>query len=208
MNKAWMNLEKAPEGSFKNKLHGLGLRLLVQLVRQRLRQIALSEKLLQLVSNYSQVQNSMVSNGKGNESEHNDSKHRTKDSPGFQWVMEPSEELENLLHRGHDNGSLSEHAFSDICMTFNLNKNDVLKCLMNTILSGMRERKIQSTRLSKEIHALIYHLQCIYHLCLVRSKKEERRKCEGKCTQKKGKNNNLLPSLSFGKNEVKRRKNE
>ncbi|KAK4268995.1 hypothetical protein QN277_022209 [Acacia crassicarpa] len=28
MNKAWIGLEKAPEGSFKNKLHGLGLRLL------------------------------------------------------------------------------------------------------------------------------------------------------------------------------------
>ncbi|KAG4142766.1 hypothetical protein ERO13_D06G148232v2 [Gossypium hirsutum] len=30
MNKAWMGLEKAPEGSFKNKLHGLGLRLLAR----------------------------------------------------------------------------------------------------------------------------------------------------------------------------------
>ncbi|CAN4100045.1 unnamed protein product [Withania somnifera] len=28
MNKAWTNLEKAPAGSLKNKLHGLGLRLL------------------------------------------------------------------------------------------------------------------------------------------------------------------------------------
>lgn len=28
MNKAWSNLEKAPSGSLKNKLHGLGLRLL------------------------------------------------------------------------------------------------------------------------------------------------------------------------------------
>ncbi|XP_039070773.1 uncharacterized protein LOC120217765 isoform X4 [Hibiscus syriacus] len=30
MNKSWMGLEKAPEGSFKNKLHGLGLRLLAR----------------------------------------------------------------------------------------------------------------------------------------------------------------------------------
>ncbi|XVF74214.1 hypothetical protein PTKIN_Ptkin13bG0092500 [Pterospermum kingtungense] len=30
MNKAWMGLEKAPEGSLKNKLHGLGLRLLAR----------------------------------------------------------------------------------------------------------------------------------------------------------------------------------
>ncbi|XVE88538.1 hypothetical protein DITRI_Ditri19aG0077300 [Diplodiscus trichospermus] len=206
MNKAWMGLEKAPEGSFKNKLHGLGLRLLARvkpseillksmtkevtnvqityasslnarLVRRRLRHIALrgtvihrkyfygsvsllplttaftvlplpnipffwvlfrtyshwralqgSEKLLQLVSDYSQAQSTMVSSGKGHESEHNDSKHGTKDSPGFQWVLEPSKELEELLRRGHENGSLSEHAISDICMTFSLNKNDVLKC--------------------------------------------------------------------------------
>ncbi|XWS18753.1 hypothetical protein CRYUN_Cryun32bG0072000 [Craigia yunnanensis] len=206
MNKAWLGLEKAPEGSFKNKLHGLGLRLLARvkpseillksitkevtdvqitypsslnarLVRRRVRQIALrgtvihrkyfygsvsllplttaftvlplpnipffwvlfrtyshwqalqgSEKLLQLVSDYSPTQNSMVSKGKGNESEHNDSKHGTKDSSGFQWVLEPSKELEDLLHHGHENGSLSEHAILDICMAYSLNKNDVLKC--------------------------------------------------------------------------------
>lgn len=44
-----------------------------------------SEKLLQLVSDYSQAQNSIVSNGKGNDSEHNKSKHVMKDSP-TQWV--------------------------------------------------------------------------------------------------------------------------
>ncbi|XP_057979959.1 uncharacterized protein LOC131165854 [Malania oleifera] len=30
MNRAWINLEKAPDGSFKNKIHGLGLRLLAR----------------------------------------------------------------------------------------------------------------------------------------------------------------------------------
>ncbi|MBA0870029.1 hypothetical protein Goshw_006734, partial [Gossypium schwendimanii] len=30
MNKAWIGLQKAPEGSFKNKLHGFGLRLLAR----------------------------------------------------------------------------------------------------------------------------------------------------------------------------------
>ncbi|XVF87004.1 hypothetical protein PTKIN_Ptkin18bG0085700 [Pterospermum kingtungense] len=206
MNKAWMGLEKAPEGSFKNKLHGLGLKLLARvkpseillksitkdvtnvqitypsslnarLVRRRLRQIALrgtvihrkyfygsvsllpvtaafsvlplpnvplfwilfrsyshwralqgSEKLLQLVSDHSQVQNSIISDGKTNDSEHNNTKHGTKNSPGFQWVLEPSKELENLIHQGYLNGSLSEDAISDICKTFSLNKNDVLKC--------------------------------------------------------------------------------
>ncbi|TYG65447.1 hypothetical protein ES288_D06G186300v1 [Gossypium darwinii] len=181
MNKAWMGLEKAPEGSFKNKLHGLGLRLLARvkpseillksitkdvtnvqityptslnarLVRRRLRQIALrfclcltfhsfgscfahirigglsSEKLLQLVSDYSLVQNSIILSGKGNESEHNDSKCGTKNSPSSQWVLEPSKELEDLINRGHEENYLSEQAISDICNSFSLNKNDVLKC--------------------------------------------------------------------------------
>ncbi|KAB2007772.1 hypothetical protein ES319_D10G053700v1, partial [Gossypium barbadense] len=157
MNKAWIGLEKAPEGSFKNKLHGFGLPLLARVkpseiflksitkdvtnvqitypcslnawfVRRRLRHTALrgtvihrkyyyssvsllplttafavlplpnviffwvlfqtyshwqalqgSEKLLQLVSD-----DSMVSNLKENESEHNDSKYGTKDSSCYQ----------------------------------------------------------------------------------------------------------------------------
>ncbi|XP_052487897.1 uncharacterized protein LOC105774095 isoform X1 [Gossypium raimondii] len=215
MNKAWIGLEKAAEGSFKNKLHGLGLRLLARvkpseillksitkdvtnvlldcwfvphtsnifcslnarLVRRRLRQIALrgtvlhrkyfygsvsllplttaftvlplpnipffwvlfrtyshwravqgSEKLLQLVSDYSLVQNSIILSGKGNESEHNDSKCGTKNSPSSQWVLEPSKELEDLINRGHEENYLSEQAISDICNSFSLNKNDVLKC--------------------------------------------------------------------------------
>ncbi|XP_031386450.1 uncharacterized protein LOC116199971 isoform X3 [Punica granatum] len=36
MNRAWMGLEKAPEGTFKNKIHGLNARL----VRRRLRHVA------------------------------------------------------------------------------------------------------------------------------------------------------------------------
>ncbi|KAL4368474.1 hypothetical protein GQ457_05G026660 [Hibiscus cannabinus] len=206
MNKAWMGLEKAPEGSFKNKLHGLGLRLLARvkpseillksitkdvtnvqityptslnarLVRRRLRHIALrgtvvhrkyfygsvsllplttaftvlplpnipffwvlfrtyshwralqgSEKLLWLVSDYSHAQESIVSNGKETESEHKDSKYGTKNLPGFKWVLEPSKELEDLINRGHEDGYLSEQAISDICNSFSLNKNDVLKC--------------------------------------------------------------------------------
>ncbi|KAK6264355.1 hypothetical protein SCA6_019789 [Theobroma cacao] len=205
MNKAWMGLEKAPEGSFKNKLHGFGLRLLARvkpteillksitkevtnvqitypsslnarLVRRRLRQIALrgtvihrkylygsvsllpvttafavlplpnipffwvlfrtyshwrafqgSVKLLQLVSDYSQAQNSIVSNGKSNESGQNDSNYGTKDPQGLVWVLEPSKELEHIVRRGLETGSLSEQAISDICITFSLNKTDVLK---------------------------------------------------------------------------------
>ncbi|XP_039038429.1 uncharacterized protein LOC120175956 [Hibiscus syriacus] len=204
MNKSLMGLEKAPEGSFKNKLHGLGLRLLARvtpseillksitkevtnvqityptslnalLVRRRLRQIALrgtvihrkyfygsvsllplttaftvlplpnipffwvlfrtyshwqalqgSEKLLQLVSDHSQDQNSIVSNGK--EPEHKDSECGTKNLPNFKWVLEPSNELEDLINRGHEDGYLSEQVISDICNCFSLNKNDVLKC--------------------------------------------------------------------------------
>ncbi|PPE00392.1 hypothetical protein GOBAR_DD02567 [Gossypium barbadense] len=87
-----------------------------------------SEKLLQLVSDYSLVQNSIILSGKGNESEHNDSKCGTKNSPSSQWVLEPSKELEDLINRGHEENYLSEQAISDICNSFSLNKNDVLKC--------------------------------------------------------------------------------
>ncbi|GLU14153.1 hypothetical protein SLE2022_307390 [Rubroshorea leprosula] len=205
MNKGWTALEKAPDGSFKNKLHGLGLRLLARvkpsenllksiskevtnvqvtyppslnprLVRRRLRHIAMrgtiihrkyfygsvtllpltsalsvlplpnipffwvlfrsysnwralkgSEKLLQLVSDYSQTQNSALSNNESNEMEDEDSKHQTKDSKSSPWVLEPSKELEDLLCQGHENGDLSEPAIADICKAFRLDKNDVLK---------------------------------------------------------------------------------
>ena len=42
-------------------------------------------------------------------------------------VLQPSKELEELLHRvdGHD--GLSKCAISDICKIFDLNTNDVLK---------------------------------------------------------------------------------
>ncbi|KAE8669751.1 Regulatory particle triple-A 1A [Hibiscus syriacus] len=175
MNKSLMGLEKAPEGSFKNKLHGLGLRLLARVtpseillksitkevtnvqityptrgtvihrkyfygsvsllplttaftvlplpnipffwvlfrtyshwqalqvrlhaccfLLEELRSVLLlaesaerirwsgSEKLLQLVSDHSQDQNSIVSNGK--EPEHKDSECGTKNLPNFKWV--------------------------------------------------------------------------------------------------------------------------
>ncbi|TYG97666.1 hypothetical protein ES288_A10G056800v1, partial [Gossypium darwinii] len=61
-----------------------------------------SEKLLQLDSDYS-----IVSNLKENESEHNDSKYGTKDSSCYQWVLEPSKELTELLRGG---------AILDICI--------------------------------------------------------------------------------------------
>ncbi|PPS08018.1 hypothetical protein GOBAR_AA12629 [Gossypium barbadense] len=211
MNKAWIGLEKAPEGSFKNKLHGLGLRLLARVKPSEIllksitkdvtnvlldcwfvphtsniflqfkcttcaakitanslefidfvalkafnantnsqcqvlplpnipffwvlfrtyshwRALQGSEKLVQLVSDYSLVQKSIILSGKGNESEHNDSKCGTKNSPSSQWVLEPSKELEDLINRGHEENYLSEQAISDICNSFSLNKNDVLKC--------------------------------------------------------------------------------
>ncbi|WRX27851.1 hypothetical protein QQP08_020338 [Theobroma cacao] len=86
-----------------------------------------SVKLLQLVSDYSQAQNSIVSNGKSNESGQNDSNYGTKDPQGLVWVLEPSKELEHIVRRGLETGSLSEQAISDICITFSLNKTDVLK---------------------------------------------------------------------------------
>ncbi|XP_012452134.1 uncharacterized protein C23H3.12c isoform X2 [Gossypium raimondii] len=62
-----------------------------------------SEKLLELVSDYSRAQNPSAE------------------------MMEASKELEELLRKGYENGSVNEKAISDICIQFKLNKIDVLK---------------------------------------------------------------------------------
>ncbi|MBA0636634.1 hypothetical protein Godav_025088, partial [Gossypium davidsonii] len=62
-----------------------------------------SEKLLELVSDYSRAQNPSAE------------------------MMEASKELEELLRKGYENGSVNEKAISDICIKFKLNKIDVLK---------------------------------------------------------------------------------
>ncbi|KAA8541567.1 hypothetical protein F0562_022719 [Nyssa sinensis] len=207
MNRGWAGLEKAPAGSFKNKLYGLGLRLLARvkpseiflksiskeftkvevtypsslnarLVRRRLRHIALrgtiihkkyfygsvsllpltaafsvlplpnipffwilfrtyshwralkgSERLLQLVSDCSEEQNSSVVTENGKKSAHDISKNETHNSvcPPTPWVLQPSKELENLLQQGDAHDGLTKCIISDICKAFDLNTMDVLK---------------------------------------------------------------------------------
>ncbi|BBG98723.1 hypothetical protein Prudu_008203 [Prunus dulcis] len=108
-----------------------------RLVRRRLRHIAMSlvnlgvilswvkgsVKLLQLVSDSHDTPNSTID---GNEPEHIKSHGRKKihDSP---WVLQPSKELEELLHHGDEQDGLKNPAILDICKTFELNTNDVLK---------------------------------------------------------------------------------
>ncbi|KAL0009666.1 hypothetical protein SO802_004774 [Lithocarpus litseifolius] len=84
-----------------------------------------SEKLLQLVSDSSSNLNS--STGNENETKHDGSKYGIHNSVGSPWVLQPSKELEELLHcvDGHD--GLSKCAISEICKIFDLNTNDVLK---------------------------------------------------------------------------------
>lgn len=42
-------------------------------------------------------------------------------------MLEASKELEELLRKGFENGSVNEKAISDICVKFKLNKIDVLR---------------------------------------------------------------------------------
>lgn len=86
-----------------------------------------SEKLLQLVSDHTQFQNSAFSNAKGREAEDSDSKHQTISSASSPCVMEPSKKLEDFLRQGHKNGDLNEETIAEICKVFKLDKNDVLK---------------------------------------------------------------------------------
>ncbi|THG05672.1 hypothetical protein TEA_013322 [Camellia sinensis var. sinensis] len=181
MNKAWTGLEKAPPGSFKNKLYGLGLRLLARVnpseillksiskevtkvevtfpsslnarfVRRRLRHIAIrgnaihkkyfygsvsllpltsaftgSERLLQLVSDSSEKQNSPVATPNRSKIEHDDSENGVHNLLGPSWVLRPSQELEKLIQRGDAQDGLSKCIISDVCKTFDLNTMDVLK---------------------------------------------------------------------------------
>ncbi|KAJ4717711.1 K+-H+ exchange-like protein [Melia azedarach] len=205
MNNAWINMEKAPHGSLKNKIHGLGLKLLARekpsemflksiskevthlqviypsslnarLVRRRLRHVAMrgtiihkkylygsvsllpftfafsvlplpnipffwilyrtyshwralqgSEKLLKLVSDQSQTQNSAVSDVKGSEAEQKNSEQETSNLQVSQWVLLPSAELEKLVRHGDKDDGLSKCGVSDICAIFKLNNIHVLK---------------------------------------------------------------------------------
>ncbi|KAJ6704134.1 K+-H+ EXCHANGE-LIKE PROTEIN [Salix viminalis] len=178
MNKAWTGLEKAPEGTFKNKLHGLGLMLFLngRLVRRRLRHIATrgasihrtcfyasvtllplssalavlplpnipffwllfrsysnwralkgSEKLLQLVSDCSYTDNSLVPNAEGSKPESEESKHKFHNSQVSLWVLQPSKELEELHNKHANENGLNDSGISEICKNFSLNTKDVSK---------------------------------------------------------------------------------
>ncbi|TQE08731.1 hypothetical protein C1H46_005715 [Malus baccata] len=216
MNRAWIGLEKSPQGSFKNKLHGLGLKLLARvkpseiflksisnevtgvevkypcsfnarLVRRRLRHIAMrgsiihkkylygsvtllpltsaftvlplpnipffwclfrtyshwralkgSEKLLQLVSDSSVTPSSTTD---GNENEHIDSQHGSKEIFDSPYVLQPSKELEELLCYGGEREGLKECAILDICKTFDLNTKDGLGPYSKHIKQAEKEVK-------------------------------------------------------------------
>ncbi|KAK8294184.1 hypothetical protein V6Z12_D06G238700 [Gossypium hirsutum] len=160
MNNAWVGLEKAPEGSFKNKLHGFGLQLLARvkpseillksiskevtnvrityppslnsrLVRRRLRHIAMRGTVIHRKYFYGSVTLLPLTTALA-----------VLPLPNipFFWVlfrtyshwralqmMEASKELDELLRKGYENGSVNEQAISDICIQFKLNKIDVLK---------------------------------------------------------------------------------
>ncbi|CAJ2663244.1 unnamed protein product [Trifolium pratense] len=202
MNNGWVGLEKAPDGSFKKKIHGLGLWLLsrvkpseiflksiskevtgveviypsslnAQLVRRRLRHIAMrgtiihrkffygsisliplssafsvlplpnvpffwilyrsyshwralqgSEKLFQLVSDSGKSSNTCTDK---KETEHDDSKNESLVSREPNWVLSPSQELENLVRQEDGNNGLSRHTIEEICKIYDLNTKDVIK---------------------------------------------------------------------------------
>ncbi|KAK9734367.1 hypothetical protein RND81_04G135000 [Saponaria officinalis] len=202
MNKAWTGLEKAPQGSLKNKIHGVGLWLLARvkpseiflksiskevtgveityptslnarLVRRRLRHIAMSgaiihkkylygsaallpvstiftvlplpnipffwllyrtyshwralqgsEKLLLLVSDGS---DRGVDYQKDTAKEKNISQHGNQELTALPWILRPSKELEELIRRGNPDTGLAKCILIDICKTFELNPQEILK---------------------------------------------------------------------------------
>ncbi|GFZ11643.1 hypothetical protein Acr_23g0000280 [Actinidia rufa] len=84
-----------------------------------------SERLLQLVSDSSESQNSSVGTVTRNNS-HGDSEDEMHD-PSSPWVLQPSEELEKLVQHGDADHGLNQCILSDICKTFDLNTMAVVK---------------------------------------------------------------------------------
>ncbi|CAL5443665.1 unnamed protein product [Camellia sinensis] len=86
-----------------------------------------SERLLQLVSDSSEKQNSPVATPNRSKIEHDDSENGVHNLLGPSWVLRPSQELEKLIQRGDAQDGLSKCIISDVCKTFDLNTMDVLK---------------------------------------------------------------------------------
>ncbi|XP_074301900.1 uncharacterized protein LOC141633312 [Silene latifolia] len=202
MNNSWTGLEKAPQGSLKNKIHCVGLWLLARvqpseiflksitkevtevevtyptslnarLVRRRLRHIAMSgsiihkkylygsaallpvstvfmvlplpnipffwllyrtyshwralqgsEKLLHLVSEGS---DRGADSTKDTPKDENKPQHRYHELTALPWILRPSKELEELIRRGNTDTGLGKSILVDICKTFNLNSQHILK---------------------------------------------------------------------------------
>lgn len=84
-----------------------------------------SEKLLQLVSDGS---DSWSKNMKETKEDNDSSQHRDQETIESPWVLRPCKELEELIRRGSssDDG-VSKCVIKDICKTFELNPQDVLK---------------------------------------------------------------------------------
>nr|GMC78039.1 Protein FAM133B like [Ipomoea batatas] len=130
MSNQWSNLEKAPAGSLKSKIHGLGLRLLSRVKPSEifLKSISKegSEKLLELVTDCPNKQNFNEKTANENRSMKANSKENCNNlrSP---WVLVPSEELQKLVNLGDAADGLSESTISAICQRYNLNLMDVVK---------------------------------------------------------------------------------
>ncbi|KAL9235531.1 hypothetical protein vseg_010282 [Gypsophila vaccaria] len=202
MNTAWTGLEKAPQGSLKNKIHGVGLWLLsrvkpseiflksmskdvtaleityptslnARLVRRRLRHIAMSGAIVhkkylygsaallpvstifmvlplpnipffwllyRTYSHWRALQGSenlllLVSDGsdrgvdyqKDAAKEKDVSQHGNQELTALPWILRPSKELEELIRRGNPDTGLGKCILLDICKTFELNPQEILK---------------------------------------------------------------------------------
>ncbi|KAJ6347996.1 hypothetical protein OIU76_004483 [Salix suchowensis] len=86
-----------------------------------------SEKLLQLVSDCSYADNSVVPNAEGSKPESEESKHKFHNSQVSLWVLQPSKELEELHNKHADENGLNDSGISEICKNFSLNTKDVSK---------------------------------------------------------------------------------
>ncbi|WZY96773.1 hypothetical protein YC2023_069102 [Brassica napus] len=156
MNKAWMGLEIAPEGSMKSKIHGLGLKLLARVKPSEIFLKSISKEVTSVQVSYppsgtilhkkyligsvtllplttaftgSEKLLKLLSNHSNPQPDDADESNKSKPEQEAQsptCVLLPSEELYKLLGEASEEG-LDEETIVEICKLFHLNKIDVLK---------------------------------------------------------------------------------
>ncbi|ONK56413.1 uncharacterized protein A4U43_C10F8350 [Asparagus officinalis] len=153
MNRGWVALEKAPQGSIKSKIHSLGVKLLSRVKPTEIFLKSVSENVTKVEITYPArtylfnfLGEATLAGVRGSErllllvsdcskswsslvrnGKENDSKDDLKLDSQSPWVLQPSKDLERLIAGKNGDDGLASNTISRICDMYHLEKNDVLK---------------------------------------------------------------------------------